>query len=85
MAKVLDINQNVLQIYHNKDIKFLSEDFVDLALKTGLCIEQSERHHLVFEVLVSGTKGRFPLVTVLNSHPMIDASPFQLCKLLSLS
>ncbi len=34
LARIFGINQNVILIYYNKDIKFLNKDLVDIALKT---------------------------------------------------
>ncbi len=35
LAKMLDIDQNVMQLHHYKHIKLLSKDLVDVVLKTS--------------------------------------------------
>ncbi len=74
LAGVFSIDQDIIQLHHNKEIKLFSKILVDVALKTGGCVGKSEGHYLVLEVAVSGVKGRLPLVTFSNSHLMIGTS-----------
>ncbi len=74
LARVFGIDQDVIQLHHNKDIKLFSKDLVDVALKTGGCVGKSKGHYLVLEVTVSGAEGRLPLVTFSDSHLMIGTS-----------
>ncbi len=85
LAGVFGIDQDVIQIDHNKDIKLVSKDLVDIALKTGGCVEKTEEYYLILEVAVSGAEGRLLLVTFLDSHPMIGTSEIQLSKPLGLA
>ena len=80
LVKIFGINQDVIQIYYNEDIKFFSEDLVDVALKTGWYIEKIKRHDLVLKVAVSGAESRFSLVAFSDSHPMIGTNEIQLGK-----
>ncbi len=82
LAGVFSINQNIIHIYHNEDIKLFSKDLVDIALKTGGCVGKTKGHYLILEVAVSGMEGRLPLVIFSDSHLMIDTSEIQLGKLL---
>lgn len=43
LARVLDIDQNVNKIYHNKDIKFLKEKLFDIAVKEGNAYNKQTR------------------------------------------
>ncbi len=83
LASVLNIDQNIIQINSNKDIKLLSNNLVDIVLKTGWRIGKARKYNLVFEVVVLGIKNYLPLVTFSNSHLMIGTSQVQLCELLS--
>ncbi len=74
LAGVFGIDQDIIQIHHNKDIKLFSEDLVDVALKTGGCIRKTEGYYLVLKVAVSGAKGHLLLVTFSDCHPMISTS-----------
>ena len=85
LAKVLGINQDIIQIYHNKNIKLFSKNLVDIALKTSECIEKAKGHHLVFKITISGAESHLPLVTFSNSYLIIGTSEIQLGKLLGLA
>lgn len=85
LAGVLDIDQNVIQIHHNQDIKHLSKDFVTIALKTSWCVGKAERYNLVLKVVVHNVIGHLSLIIFSNSHLMIGTSQVQLYKLLSLA
>ncbi len=80
LSWILSIDQHVIQVHYNEDIKLFSENFVDIALKTGACVGKVEGHYLVLEVAVSGAKSRFPFVTFSNPHLMIGTSQIQLGK-----
>ncbi len=72
LAKVFGIHQDVIQLYHNKDIKILSKNLIDVVLKTNRCVGKTEKHDLILQVTVSGTKGRFPFITFSNPHLIIS-------------
>ncbi len=80
LAGIFGIDQDVIQIYHNEDIKLLSKDLIDITLKTSGCVGKSKGHYLVLKVAVSGAKSRLPLVTFSDSHSMIDTNEIQLSK-----
>ncbi len=65
---ILSIDQDIVQIYYNKDIKLFSENFVDVALKTDGCIGKTKEHYSVLEVAVSCAKDYLPFVTFLNLY-----------------
>ncbi len=82
LVEVFGIDQDVIQIHYNEDIKLFSKDLVDVALKTSGCVKKTEGHYLVLEVAVSGAEDYLSLVTFSDSHPMIGTSEIQLGKLL---
>lgn len=82
LARIFGIDQNLIQIYHNKDIKFFSKDFVDIAPKTGWCVRKAKKHNLVLNMAVYGTKAHLPLIAFSNPHLRIGTSEIQLSKLL---
>lgn len=43
LASVFSIDQDIIQIYNNKDVKLFSKIFIYIALKTGQSIGQSEK------------------------------------------
>lgn len=72
LADVLDTDQNVIQIYYNKDIKLFNKNPIDIALKTVKYIKKFEEHHLVLKVIIFNTKNHLSFVTFLNPYPVID-------------
>ena len=82
LACLFSIDQDVIQIHYDKDVKLFSEDFINVALKTGWSIGESKRHDLVLEVAVPSTKNSLSFVAFSNSHPIVDTSQIQLGKLL---
>ena len=71
---IFSIDQDVIQIYHNKDIKLFSKNLIDIALKTGWGIGKTKAYDQGLEVAVSGMEGRFLLVALSDFHPMISTS-----------
>ena len=74
LAGLFGIDQDIIQIYHNEDIKLLSENFVNIALKINWYVKKSNRYDLILEVTISSTKNHLPLIAFLNSHLIIDTS-----------
>ncbi len=42
----LSLDEDVIEIHYYKDVELLGQDFVDVALKRGRCVGQSEKHDL---------------------------------------
>ena len=82
---IFGINQDIIQIYYNKDIKLFNKDFVDIALKIGCCVEKTKGDDLVFEIAIFGVKSRLLLIIFFNFHLMIGTSEIQLGKSLCLA
>ncbi len=70
-ALALSVDENVIEIHYYKDVELLGQDLVDVTLKRGRYIGQSERHDLVLEMAVAGPEGRLPFVAFPNPHSMI--------------
>ena len=71
LAKVFDIDQDIVQIYNNKDIKLLSKDFIDIALKGGRSIKKSEKHDLILKMAVLDLKSCLPFIAFMDSYLMV--------------
>ena len=74
LTGVFGIDQDIVQIYNNKDIKLLSKDLIDVALKGGRSIIKSEKHNLIFKMAVSGPKSCFPFIAFTDSYPIVRIS-----------
>ena len=80
---IFSINQDVIQVYNNKDIKLLRKELVDISLEACWYVCSFERYHLVLEVTVLSSKRGLPLVSFANSHLVIGRGEVKLSKPLS--
>ena len=71
LASIFGVDQDVIQIHHNEDIKLFSKDLIDVALEASWCVRKAEKYYLVLEVAISSAESRLPLVTFPDSHPMV--------------
>ena len=74
----LNIDQNVIQIHYNKDVKLFSKDLSNVILKIGRSIGESKKHDLVLEMAISDTKGSLPFMTFSNPYLVIGISEVEL-------
>ena len=79
-ALILDVDENIIQIHNDKDIKLFREDLIDIALEYCRSVGQSKRHHLIFEVAISGSESSLLLISFANSHPVIGTGKVELGK-----
>ena len=77
---IFGIDENIIQIYNDKDIKFFHKNFIDVALECIWSIGQSKRHYLILEVTVSSPESSLLLIFFANSHPMIGTGEVELGK-----
>ena len=64
LAWVLNVEENVIKVNNDKDIKFLGQDFINIALKAGRCVRQPKKHYLVLEVAVLSQESRFSFIAL---------------------
>lgn len=62
LAKVFDIDQNIVQIYNDKDIKLLYKNLIDIVLKVSKSIRKSKKYDLVLKIVVLSPKAIFYLL-----------------------
>ncbi len=77
-ALALSVDENIIEIHYYEDVELLGQDLVDVTLKRGRCIGQSERHDLVFEMAVTGPEGHLPFVTFPDPHSMVGIGQIEL-------
>ncbi len=82
---IFDIDENVVQVYNNKNIELFCQNLVDIALESGWYIDQVKRHYLVLEIAITGLKSHLQFITFLNLHLIISISKIQLGKKSSLT
>ena len=69
---IFNIDQDIVQIHYNKNIKLFSKNLVDIVLKTSRCVRKVKEHYLVLKVTIFSTENRFLLITISNSHLIIS-------------
>ncbi len=68
----LNVDENIIKVYYYKNVKLLSQDLVDIALKCDRCVDQSKRHELIFEVIIADLEGRLPPIAFPDPDLMIS-------------
>lgn len=71
LACVLNIDQNIVQIHNNKDVKLFSKIFINIALKTGRGIRNSKRLDLILKMAVPDTKNSLLFIAFSNFHLIV--------------
>ena len=78
LAWVLGVDKDGIEINNDKDIEFLGQDLVNIALEAGRCIGQPKRHYLVLEVAVSSLESRLPFIALFYGHLMVSTCEVEL-------
>ena len=75
---VISIDEDIIQIYNDKNIEFFSKDLVDLSLKVCQGVCQSEKYHLVFKLAITSLETHLLFVLFPNSHSIIYTGKVEL-------
>ena len=78
---VFDLDEDIIQIYNDKDIKLFCRNFFDIVLEDCRSISQPKRHYLILKMIVFGPKSCFPFIFFANFHPVIVIYEVKLSKL----
>ena len=68
---VCRINQYVIQVDDNTNIKQVSKDFVHVVLECGQGIAKAEVHNQEFKGPIVGPEGHFPFVAFSNPDKVV--------------
>ena len=77
---VFGIDEDIIQIYNDKDIEFFYKDLMDVALECCRSVGQSKKHHLILKVAISGLESSLLLISFANSHPVVGTGEVELGK-----
>ena len=77
---VFGVDEDIIQIHNNKDIKFFRKDLIDIALEGYQSAGQSKRYYLILEVTVSGPESSFLFISFANSHLVVGTGEVKLGK-----
>ena len=72
LAWVFGLDEDVIEINNDKNIKFLGQDLVNKALEAGQCVEQPKKHYLVLEMAVSSPVSHLLFIAFFHPHLMIN-------------
>ena len=81
---VFGIDEDIIKIHNDKDIKFFCKDLIDVALECYQSVSQSKKHHLILKMVVSSPESSLLLISFANSYPVIGIGDVELGKLSSL-
>ena len=79
-AFAFDVDEDVIEVYYHKNVKFFCQNLINIALKRGQCIDQSKKHHLVLEIAIAVSESCFLFIAFSDSHLMIDIGQIKLGK-----
>ena len=78
-----DVDEDIIKIHYHKNVKFLYQNLIDIALKYGRCVSQSKRYNLVLDMVITASKSCFLLIAFFDSHLMVGIGEIELEKMLS--
>ena len=85
ISVIISVDQNVIQIYNDKNVKFLGKNLDDISLEAYWYVCQTKKHHLILKVTLLGPECGFPLVFFADFHSMVGTSELELSQLFSSS
>ena len=81
LAWVLGVDEDVIEVNNDENIKFLGQDLVNIALEAGRCVEQPKKHYLVLEIAVSSLESRLPFIALFYPYPLVSIFEVELGEL----
>ncbi len=70
-AFVFGVDEDVIEVHYDKNVKLLCQDLVDITLKYGRCVNQSKRHDLIFKMTIAGPEDRFLFIAFPDLYLMV--------------
>lgn len=59
MTWVINIDENIIEINDNKDLKLFGQNLIDITLEIGQSVGKSEKYYLILEIVVSSLNPLF--------------------------
>ena len=69
---VFDIDQNIIQIYNNKNIKFFYKNLVNISLKRSQHIRLTKKYDLILLMSILCLENYFVFITFPSFYLIID-------------
>src|SRR5690606_13383703 len=71
LREIVGENQDVVEVYDNRDVGHIGEDVVHKTLKSGRRVSETKRHHQPLERAIASSKSSLPLVPIRNAHKVV--------------
>ena len=81
LAWVFDVDEDIIKVNNDKDIEFLGQDLVNIALEAGRCVGQPKRHYLVLEMVILSLESRLLFIALFYLYPIVSTREVELGKL----
>lgn len=70
---------------NNKNVKLLSQKFININLKAHQQVKKIKKHHLILKIIILSLKNRFLFIIFNYPHFIISIYEIELCKVLNLT
>ena len=81
LALVFSVDENVIEVKNYKNIEFLGQDLVNIALEASRYVGQLQRHYLILEMAVSSLESRLLFIALFYPYSMLSTHKIKLDKL----
>ncbi|KXN84319.1 hypothetical protein AN958_12756 [Leucoagaricus sp. SymC.cos] len=71
LSRVVRIDEDIVKIDSNADIKEVREDVVHEMLESSRSISETKRHYQPFEGTIAGPKSSFPLIAFIDMDKIV--------------
>ena len=68
------VDEDLIEIHYHKDVKFVRQNLVNVALERGQYIGQSKRYYLVLKVAIASFESYLPFIAFLDLHSIVSIS-----------
>ena len=85
LAWVFGVDEDVIEVNNDKNIKFLDQDLVNIALEAGRCVRQPKNHYVILKMAVSSPESRLPFIAFFYPHLMVSTCEVKLDELFCLA
>ena len=82
---IFGINEEVIEVYYHKNVKFLFQSLIYIALKYGQCVSQLKKHYLILKKAIAGFNCHLLFISFFNLYLIIDINQVKLSETLSLT
>ena len=77
------IDEDVIGIYYHKNVEFLYQNLIDVALKRSQYVSQSKRYHLVLKKAIADHKDHILFIAFSDPHLIVSIGQIELDKISS--